>query len=232
MMADHAARIGRLVDDLLSLSRIERSEAQTPDDEVALRPAVDRAVEALAWRARERGVRIVRPRSLNAARGAGRRRGNRARRAEPHRQRDQYGAADSTVTVEAKADAAAVAVAVSDEDRGSPPNTSPASRNVSTGWTRRVRTAWAARVWGWLSSSMSRGATAARSTSPARPARAAASPSACAAPTSRGRTGRGSATRNRSFPVTANLRARHRRRTGHGRLFAAAPSISQEETSQ
>ena len=118
MMADHAARIGRLVDDLLSLSRIERSEAQTPDDEVALRPAVDRAVEALAWRARERGVRIVVrvPETLPAALGDAEEIALAVQNLIDNA--IKYGAADSTVTVEAKADAEAVAVAVSDEGPG------------------------------------------------------------------------------------------------------------------
>ncbi len=59
MMADHAARIGRLVDGLLSLSRIESAERAPPAGAVDLRPVLERAAEALAWRARERGARVT-----------------------------------------------------------------------------------------------------------------------------------------------------------------------------
>ena len=59
MMEEHAARIGRLVDDLLSLSRIERSEHAAPSGTVLLGPVIERAAEALAWRARSRNVQIA-----------------------------------------------------------------------------------------------------------------------------------------------------------------------------
>ncbi len=58
MMHDHAARIGRLVDDLLSLSRIESSEHSAPTGTVHLEPVIARAAEALAWQARSRNVRV------------------------------------------------------------------------------------------------------------------------------------------------------------------------------
>ena len=59
MMEEHAARIGRLVDDLLSLSRIERSEHTAPSGTVLLGPVIERAAEALGWRARSRNVQIA-----------------------------------------------------------------------------------------------------------------------------------------------------------------------------
>ena len=59
MIAEHAERITRLVDDLLSLSRIEMAEHEPPAGAVALAPVLDQARTALDWRARAREVAIV-----------------------------------------------------------------------------------------------------------------------------------------------------------------------------
>ncbi len=118
MMQDHAARIGRLVDRLLSLSRIERSEAQAADGEVALRPVVERAVEALAWRARERDARVVvrHPETLPPALGDAEELSLAVQNLIDNAVK--YGAAGAAVTVETEADDDTVAIAVSDEGPG------------------------------------------------------------------------------------------------------------------
>ena len=59
MMQEHAERIERLVDDLLSLSRIERIEHEAPQKTVALRAILEQACSALEWKARARGVRMT-----------------------------------------------------------------------------------------------------------------------------------------------------------------------------
>ena len=58
IMQDQASRMTRLVEDLLSLSRIELNEHVMPKDRVDLRPLLHRVVEALELRASERGIRI------------------------------------------------------------------------------------------------------------------------------------------------------------------------------
>jgi len=59
MMQDHAQRIERLVDDLLSLSRIERAEHEAPRSEIDLAAVVEQACAALDWKARARGVTVA-----------------------------------------------------------------------------------------------------------------------------------------------------------------------------
>ncbi len=120
MMQDHAARIGRLVDDLLSLSRIERSEHTAPSGAVAPGPVVSRAAEALAWQAKTRNVRIeiavadALPPVVGDADELGLVFQNLIDNAI------KYGNADATVRVEAAANAETVAVTVSDEGPGIP----------------------------------------------------------------------------------------------------------------
>jgi two-component system, OmpR family, phosphate regulon sensor histidine kinase PhoR len=58
IMHQEAARMTRLVEDLLSLSRIELNEHVMPQDRVAPRPLLAALAETLALRARERGMRI------------------------------------------------------------------------------------------------------------------------------------------------------------------------------
>jgi two-component system, OmpR family, phosphate regulon sensor histidine kinase PhoR len=58
IMHQQAARMTRLVEDLLSLSRIELNEHVMPQDKVALEPLLADLAEALELRAGERGMRI------------------------------------------------------------------------------------------------------------------------------------------------------------------------------
>jgi two-component system phosphate regulon sensor histidine kinase PhoR len=60
IMREQAQRMARLVDDLLSLSRIELNEHVAPIDRVALAPVIDEVARGLELRAAERGIRIVR----------------------------------------------------------------------------------------------------------------------------------------------------------------------------
>ncbi|MGA8383249.1 MAG: ATP-binding protein [Stellaceae bacterium] len=58
IMSGQAARMTRLVEDLLSLSRIELNEHVPPQGRVALAPVLDHLAQALELRAAERGMRI------------------------------------------------------------------------------------------------------------------------------------------------------------------------------
>ncbi|MFI4947647.1 MAG: ATP-binding protein [Alphaproteobacteria bacterium] len=60
IMREQAQRMARLVDDLLSLSRIELNEHVPPTDRIALAPVIDEVARGLELRAAERGIRIVR----------------------------------------------------------------------------------------------------------------------------------------------------------------------------
>jgi len=59
MMQDHAQRIERLVDDLLSLSRIERAEHEASDSGISLASVIEQVSAALDWKARARGVAVT-----------------------------------------------------------------------------------------------------------------------------------------------------------------------------
>ncbi|HJU15866.1 MAG TPA: ATP-binding protein, partial [Stellaceae bacterium] len=59
IMQQEARRMARLVDDLLSLSRVEINEHVPPRDRVALAPLLHEAAEALELRASERHMRFV-----------------------------------------------------------------------------------------------------------------------------------------------------------------------------
>jgi two-component system phosphate regulon sensor histidine kinase PhoR len=59
IMHDQASRMTRLVEDLLSLSRIELNEHVMPTNRVALAPLLGSVAEALELRAGERGMRIL-----------------------------------------------------------------------------------------------------------------------------------------------------------------------------
>jgi len=59
IMADQAARMRRLVDDLLSLSRIEMNEHRPPTGAVELGPLVHAVADVLEQRAQARDMRIV-----------------------------------------------------------------------------------------------------------------------------------------------------------------------------
>ena len=58
IMADQAGRMNRLIDDLLSLSRIELTEHQPPSDRVNLAELVQRLADAFEPQMRERQVRL------------------------------------------------------------------------------------------------------------------------------------------------------------------------------
>jgi len=60
IMREQAQRMARLVDDLLSLSRIELNEHVAPTDRVALAPVIDEVARGLELRAAQRRIRIVR----------------------------------------------------------------------------------------------------------------------------------------------------------------------------
>ncbi len=59
IMAQESARMARLIDDLLSLSRIELDEHVVPSDSVDLSHVVDGVVEALSLAARDREITIA-----------------------------------------------------------------------------------------------------------------------------------------------------------------------------
>ncbi len=59
IMHDQASRMSRLVEDLLSLSRIELNEHVMPKDQVTLGPLLHRVAEAMELRAGERRMRIL-----------------------------------------------------------------------------------------------------------------------------------------------------------------------------
>lgn len=58
IMAQHAERMTRLVDDLLSLSRIEMNEHTVPTSRVELPPLLATVVDSLDWQASQRGAKI------------------------------------------------------------------------------------------------------------------------------------------------------------------------------
>ena len=58
IMAQHAERMTRLVEDLLSLSRIEMNEHTVPTDRIALPPLLAAVIDSLNWRASQRDVKI------------------------------------------------------------------------------------------------------------------------------------------------------------------------------
>ena len=59
IMDQHGRRMARLVDDLLSLSRIEMNEHTPPTDAVPLPSLLANVRNTLAWRAEERGVTVA-----------------------------------------------------------------------------------------------------------------------------------------------------------------------------
>ena len=59
IMAEQGARMNRLIDDLLSLSRIEMTEHQPPVEKVALGPLLARVVAGFEPRLAERGARVA-----------------------------------------------------------------------------------------------------------------------------------------------------------------------------
>jgi len=57
-MAAQATRMARLIDDLLSLSRIERNAHLRPDNEVDLVSVIRQVIDGLQTLARDRGVDV------------------------------------------------------------------------------------------------------------------------------------------------------------------------------
>jgi two-component system, OmpR family, phosphate regulon sensor histidine kinase PhoR len=118
IMGEQARRMARLVDDLLSLSRIEMNEHVAPTGRVALAAVIDEVARGLELRAAERDIRIERalPDDLPEVLG----------------ERDElaqivqnlldnavkYGRPHSTVTVSGAVAAGSVAVAVTDQGEG------------------------------------------------------------------------------------------------------------------
>lgn len=72
IMREQAGRMARLIDDLLSLSRIELNEHVAPTGRVALAPVLEEVARGLELRAAERGIRIARalPADLPEVQGA------------------------------------------------------------------------------------------------------------------------------------------------------------------
>jgi two-component system, OmpR family, phosphate regulon sensor histidine kinase PhoR len=60
IMNEQARRMARLVDDLLSLSRIELNEHVAPTNRIALAPLIDEVARGLELRAAQRDIRILR----------------------------------------------------------------------------------------------------------------------------------------------------------------------------
>ena len=59
IMEQNARRMARLVDDLLSLSRIEVKEHETPAGGVALEPLLEAVAKDVAWEADQRGMTVM-----------------------------------------------------------------------------------------------------------------------------------------------------------------------------
>jgi two-component system phosphate regulon sensor histidine kinase PhoR len=58
IMAEQATRMNRLIDDLLSLSRIELTEHQMPGDDVVLQNLIERMAAAFEIRLKQRGITL------------------------------------------------------------------------------------------------------------------------------------------------------------------------------
>ena len=89
IMQAQATRMARLIDDLLSLSRIELNAHLRPDKEVDLVAIVRQVADGLQMLARDRGVTVEVNGAAAAAAGAGRPRRTVARVREPGRERAQ-----------------------------------------------------------------------------------------------------------------------------------------------
>ena len=71
IMAEQAERMNRLIDDLLSLSRIEITEHQPPSDQVDMQGVIERVMAGLQLSIAKRGVRLdwVPPQALPSVPG-------------------------------------------------------------------------------------------------------------------------------------------------------------------
>lgn len=124
IMQEQAARMARLVNDLLSLSRIELNEHIAPTARVALKPVLDSVAAALELRAAQRGIHI----DLRVPEDLPEAQGERDELAQVFQNlldnAVKYARRDSTVTVTGGAAEAAVPamlwVAVADQSDGIP----------------------------------------------------------------------------------------------------------------
>ena len=120
IMNEQARRMARLVDDLLSLSRIELNEHVAPTGRVALAPVVDEVARGLELRAAQRKISIVRalPADLPEVQG------DRDELAQIVQNlldnAVKYGRPGSDIKVSGDATAALVRVAVADQGDGIP----------------------------------------------------------------------------------------------------------------
>ena len=124
IMQEQAGRMARLVDDLLSLSRIELNEHIAPTAYVAIEPVIENVADALELRAADRGMRIelIFPDDLPEVQG------DRDELAQVFQNlldnAVKYARRDSTITVTAGAEDAATAallwVSVADQSDGIP----------------------------------------------------------------------------------------------------------------
>jgi two-component system phosphate regulon sensor histidine kinase PhoR len=121
IMKGQATRMSRLVEDLLSLSRIEMREHQAPTGRVALRPVLVAVADALALRAQARQMRIA----IDAAPGLPEVVGDGEELTQLFQNllvnAIKYGRAGTAIAIEARPGPLGVAVAVRDEGDGIPP---------------------------------------------------------------------------------------------------------------
>jgi two-component system phosphate regulon sensor histidine kinase PhoR len=120
-MKAQAGRMSRLVEDLLSLSRIEMHEHQPPTARVALRPLLDAVADVFALRAGTRGMRIT----IDAAADLPEVIGDSDELMQLFQNlldnAIKYGSAGTPITLTARPGPLGVAVAVRDEGEGIPP---------------------------------------------------------------------------------------------------------------
>jgi two-component system phosphate regulon sensor histidine kinase PhoR len=121
IMKAQAGRMSRLVEDLLSLSRIEMHEHQPPTARVALRPLLDAVADVFALRAGTRGMRIT----IDAAADLPEVIGDSDELMQLFQNlldnAIKYGSAGTPITLTARPGPLGVAVAVRDEGEGIPP---------------------------------------------------------------------------------------------------------------
>ena len=118
---DEARRMQRVVEDLISLSRIEAEKFTAPTDAVALDSLIDRALEAERRAADERGTALVRDIAHNLPRVAGD--GGQIAQLLDNLLSNalRYGDPGTPVTVSARAEGAMVHLSVKDEGDGIAP---------------------------------------------------------------------------------------------------------------
>jgi two-component system phosphate regulon sensor histidine kinase PhoR len=118
---DEARRMQRVVEDLISLSRIEAEKFTEPTEAVELDPLIDQALESMCRTAEERGSELVRNVAESLPRVA-------ADRGQVAQLLDnlltnalRYGEPGTPVTISAHAEGAMVRLSVADQGEGIPP---------------------------------------------------------------------------------------------------------------